>query len=120
MTTEKARQHLEAADQRLNTAVHLLITKPSNVEQLQVELQAAAQSVTKAYESRSLCKRSSSITPLIQSIRGRVARVQLLLDAAATFYCGSMAAAMSHSFCPYTPDGELSRRADRGCFQVEA
>lgn len=120
MTTEKARQHLEAADQRLNTAVHLLITKPSSVGELQVELQAAAQSVNKAYESRSSFARTPSMASLVQSIRARVARVQLLLDAAATFYCGTIATAMSHSFCPYTAEGELSRRTESGYFQLEA
>ena len=120
MTTETARQHLQAADRDLNAAVELLVTKPSNAGQLQAQLQAAADSLKKVYENRSSFKRTPSMAPLVQSIRARVARVQLLLDAAATFYCGTMSAAMSHSYCPYTPTGELSRRTEGNCFKVEA
>ncbi len=120
MTTETARQHLEAADRGLNTAVGLLIAKPSNAAQLQAQLEAVADSIKKAYENRSAFKRTPSMSPLVQSIRARVARVQLLLDTAASFYCGTMSSATSNSYCPYTPNGELSRRTESGYLQFEA
>lgn len=119
MTTEQARQHLEAAERGLNAALSDLIAMKSNRGQLQVRLQEAAEAVKKVYDGRSSFRPAPSIASLARSIRASAARAQLLLDAAVNLYCGSLTAAMSQC-CPYTPAGELPRRIEGSYLRVEA
>jgi hypothetical protein len=118
MTTEEARQNLEKADQRLSSAIEGLVSTRSSARQVCSSLQQAAESLQLVRKELQVCPPAGSLKPLIRSIKARGARVQLLLDSAAAFYCGAITAAAPGT-CVYTPDGEMPRRADRGHLSFE-
>ena len=119
MTSEQARKHLEAAEKNLRTAVDQLIIQPSKAARLEASLKTIAETIQKVSSERSSFAQSPSIAQLLSRIRAHVARMQLLLDTAATFYCGAMADALSNTGA-YTSDGQLPRHIQSGCLKLEA
>lgn len=119
MTTEEARKHLEAAEKGLRTAVDQLIIQPSKAARLEAGLKTVAETIEKVSSERSSFAQSEPIAQLLRRIRAHIGRMQLLLDTAATFYCGAMADALSHSGA-YTADGRLPRHVHGGCLKLEA
>lgn len=119
MTSETARQHLEAADQDLNTALDQLVAMQPGIAQLPARLQEIAERLKQVSAGRSSFQHSASMQASLGTIQACAARVQLLLDAAANFYCGSLSTAVSHSGA-YTSEGELARRIDSGYLKLEA
>ncbi len=117
MTTEEARQHLEAADKGLSGAIGQLVAL--RVGQLDTELQEAAEAIKKVYDHRASFRNGEPLGSLLQNIQTRVARVQILLDASATFYCGAISAAALQTGS-YTPQGEMPRGDNGGHLKLEA
>ena len=101
MKAEEVRQQLLKAQTILEQAVEQLVKAPADLcyaalDDVAKRLKAAvkdAQSVGGDQESRELLKK----------LQERCARIQLLLDSAVMFYCGSLWS--SRSMISYTPDG---------------
>lgn len=119
MTTEEARQHLEAADKRLASIVDQLVMMPSGAGQVVAELREVAEKIRNVHVSRASFRPTKPMARLLASVRAQIVHAQLLLDSAAAFYCGAISAHMPYCGM-YTPDGEVRRGANSGCLRVEA
>jgi len=119
MNTEQARGQLEAAEERLLSAVNRLVAMGPGVGHVRADLQDAAEAIKKVYMDGGSREQAESLIPLVGKIRARVMRAQLLLDSAASLYCGAMTAAVSQPGA-YTPEGEMQRGVSRGYLEIEA
>lgn len=119
MTAAEAQIHLETVAKSLETAIARFVKRPSGVSQLQNELREPAQTMKSVYRNAASLHHAPGLVSALGSIRAHIAQVQLLLDTAATFYCGTISAAVSQSGA-YTPDGDTPLRAEHGYLNLKA
>src|SRR5579875_3743647 len=110
MTSAEAQNQLQEVSRNLDTAVECLVETPWRVPEIHRQLGATAAALKRLYEHRAGIRSRASVIPAIRKIQKRLAEVRLLLDAAATFYCGAIYGALA-SGGAYSADGEMTRVA---------
>lgn len=120
MNGAQAQQKLEEVEQGLTRAVDTLVTTPSRVTGICRELEQLTRVMKNVYQQRATIGPNASLIPPLRRIQARLRSAQLLLDTAATFYCGAISSALAQSGA-YTHEGEVLRTAHhRGYLKVEA
>ena len=108
---------LEQADQNLAVAIEQLVAEPLNIGGSLQTLKSVAEDLERA--KKSLMAGDQAVRELVKKLEIKTARAQLLLDAAANLYCGSISVAMRVA-PSYRPDGEMQPGTQRGCLQMDA
>jgi hypothetical protein len=119
MRAKEIRRDLEAMDRNLENLIERLTLAPSHAHELQPKLAQLAVLMGEMREHRSSLTQNPQLFSLIRNIQARLARLQMLLDSAVTFYCGAISAAISQTGA-YTPSGEVSHPGNSGYLHVQA
>jgi hypothetical protein len=119
MTIKDAQCELAEVGAILEQAIEQLSQRPTAFDQWTRTLASAA---AKLQRTRDLCAESAvsqAIRPLVRCLDTRAKQVQVLLDSAASFYCGCVAVRASQGG-GYTPSGTLEPLTGGGRMQLEA
>ncbi len=119
MAQERVHQHLEWADQILSSLTEQLIHAGNGVRQSPLLLEQVRQELLAANAEIKAPVVDEQSVKILGQIRSRMARVQVLLDAAASIYCGSLYAAPSPTGF-YTSDGRTDSARAQGRLCLEA
>jgi hypothetical protein len=119
MTAKEIRRNLETIDKTLENFVQTVMAAPARAADLQPRLTELAGIMKNMHEQHASLKHDPQVVCLIRNIQARLARLQLLLDSAVTFYCGAISAAISQTGA-YTANGELPYRENSGYLHLQA
>jgi hypothetical protein len=119
MATEQVRQSLERADESLRRAIAQLVEMRFGVPPWGGALDNAADSLRLAVAGAIPEPERNALKPVVQRIRAHAARVKVLLDSAAAFYCGWYSAAPA-GLETYAPDGQIVRDGGGGRLMLNA
>jgi hypothetical protein len=119
MTSAEAQRQFEKVNRNLDTTVECLVKTPWRVREVHQELGATAAALKSLYEQRGAIRSRASVIPALRKIQARVGQVQVLLDAAVTFYCGAISGTLAQSGA-YRADGQVATAPHGGCLKFEA
>lgn len=104
MTANDARMELERANTWVRQAVENALDMKAAASEIPASLERVAASLDRVAAVR-IHGDMESLRPQLDVLRGRINQLQRLLDAAAAFYCGSLAHGGTSQACWYTPSG---------------
>ena len=119
MTTKEARLELEQANTCVRKVFENALEMKAAASEIPVSLQQIAECLNNVV-AEPIQGDLTILAPDIELLRSRMRQIQMLLDSAAAFYCGSISKARSIDTESYTASGARTARADIHQLHIEA